>query len=64
MTPGHPITMLEICPRCGFREIDDDETGWCNRCAGIRVTDSYQERKLNQRRNHWLEWLAKRRESD
>jgi hypothetical protein len=55
--------MLEICPRCGFREIEDDETGWCNRCAGIRVTDGYQERKLTERRNRWLEWLAQRRET-
>jgi hypothetical protein len=64
MTPRRPITMLEICPRCGFREIDDDETGWCGRCAGVRVTDSYQERKLNQRRQRWLEWLADRRSSE
>jgi hypothetical protein len=58
---GSGLMMLEICPRCGFREIDDDETGWCSRCAGVRVTDSYQERKLNERRQRWLEWLADRR---
>jgi len=62
MTPRPPITMLEICPRCGFREIDDDETGWCGRCAGIKVTDSYQEKKLAARRGRWLTWIGQRRE--
>jgi hypothetical protein len=52
---------LDLCPACGMREADDYDTGWCSRCAGVAVTESYQDRKVNERRERWLSWLAMRR---
>jgi uncharacterized membrane protein YvbJ len=54
---------LSVCPSCGMRDADDDDTGWCKQCAGTAVTESYQERKLTARRERWLSWLAQRKES-
>jgi Zn-finger nucleic acid-binding protein len=53
--------MYDLCPNCGYREADDEETGYCSRCAGVMVTESYQDRKVNERRERWLSWLAQRR---
>jgi hypothetical protein len=55
--------MFDLCPSCGYREADDEETGYCKHCAGTAVTESYEERKVNARRDRWLSWLAQRREA-
>jgi len=59
--PSFMEAVLSICPACGLREADDEDTGWCSRCAGVAVTESYQQRKVNERRERWLSWLAMRR---
>jgi hypothetical protein len=55
--------VMDLCPSCGMREADDYDTGWCSRCAGVAVTESYQSRKIAERRDKWLTWLARRRET-
>jgi hypothetical protein len=53
--------MFDLCPSCGMRDADDEDTGWCKPCAGTAVTESYEERKVTARRDRWLDWLAQRR---
>jgi hypothetical protein len=54
--------MLDLCPACGMREADDYDTGWCSRCAGVAVTESYQERKVNARREGLAKMRSKQKE--
>jgi len=52
-----------ICPSCGLRDADDEETGWCKQCAGTAVAEGYQDRKVNALRDWWLRRLSREEES-
>jgi hypothetical protein len=54
--------MVDLCPACGMREADDYDTGWCSRCAGVAVTESYEERKDREIRERVQRGWRKARE--
>lgn len=53
MATAQPI---EICPRCGFRDIDNERTGFCSPCSGEDLVERYSEvdrERTDHRRNRW-----------
>jgi hypothetical protein len=35
---------IELCPRCALRDVEDDRTGWCRKCAEDGALEKYVNR--------------------
>jgi hypothetical protein len=48
--------MIELCPACTRRPIEDERSGFCDQCSNERVVESYIEKQreaVDKRRARW-----------
>ena len=48
--------VVELCPRCALRGIEDEASGWCRQCAEAAAVERYRDRNdrdLSRRRDAW-----------
>jgi hypothetical protein len=47
---------IELCPRCAIREIEDEASGWCLKCAEAAALERYRDRndqEIARLRENW-----------
>jgi formylmethanofuran dehydrogenase subunit E len=47
---------VELCPRCAIRDIEDEASGWCRKCAEAAALERYRDRndqEIARLRKNW-----------